>query len=134
MYLIILIKLKYLKVIDILAEAITLISLLENRKAGIIFLIRNKFPTNLKLRMNRLNNAITAAAIVTSAVAANVRPTDYKQIGVNDAWFNMRYVPEVDQVEFIVSMNRSDNWLGLVLGQDDMMEGGDMAIFFGDGE
>ena len=88
-----------------LAEVITLISLLENRKAGIIFLIRNKFPTNLKLRMNRLNNAITAAAIVTSAVAANVRPTDYKQIGVNDAWFNMRYVPEVDQVEFIVSMN-----------------------------
>ena len=84
--------------------------------------------------MSRLSNVITAAALVTSAMAANVRPTDYKQIGVNDAWFNMRYVPEVDQVEFIVSMNRSDNWLGLVLGQDDMMEGGDMAIFFGDGE
>ena len=84
--------------------------------------------------MSRLSNVITAAALVTSAMAANVRPTDYKQIGVNDAWFNMRYVPEADQVEFIVNMKRSDNWLGLVLGQDDMQEGGDMAIFFGDGE
>ena len=84
--------------------------------------------------MSRLSYAITAAALVTSAVAANARPTDYKQIGVNDAWFNMRYVPEADQVEFIVNMKRSDNWLGLVLGQDDMQEGGDMAVFFGDGE
>ena len=31
-------------------------------------------------------------------------------------------------------MNKSDNWLGLILGQDDMKEGGDMAVFFGDGE
>ena len=46
--------------------------------------------------MSRLSNVITAAALVTSAMAANVRPTDYKQIGVNDAWFNMRYVPEAD--------------------------------------
>ena len=84
--------------------------------------------------MRLLRNVFTAAALVTSAMAANVRPTDYKQIGVNDAWFNMRYVPEADQVEFIVSMNKSDNWLGLVLGQDDMKEGGDMAVFFGDGE
>ena len=84
--------------------------------------------------MRLLRNVTTAAALVTSAVAANARPTDYKQIGVNDAWFNMRYVPEADQVEFIVNMKRSDNWLGLVLGQDDMQEGGDMAVFFGDGE
>ena len=66
--------------------------------------------------MRLLRNVTTAAALVTSAVAANARPTDYKQIGVNDAWFNMRYVPEADQVEFIVSMNKKDNWLGLVLG------------------
>ena len=46
----------------------------------------------------------------------------------------MRYVPEADQVEFIVNMKRSDNWLGLVLVQDDMQVGGDMAVFFGDGE
>ena len=84
--------------------------------------------------MSRLGYAITAAALVTSAVAANARPADYKQIGVNDAWFNMRYVPEADQVEFIVNINKSDNWLGLVLGQDDLREGGDMAVFFGDGE
>ena len=84
--------------------------------------------------MSRLSYAITAAALVTSAMADNVRPTEHKQIGVNDVWFNMRYVPEADQVEFIVSMNKSDNWLGLILGQDDMKEGGDMAVFFSDGE
>ena len=42
----------------------------------------------------------------------------------------MRYVPEVEQVEFYVNMPEDSAWIGLALGHKDMTFGGDMAVFF----
>ena len=47
---------------------------------------------------------------------------------VDDAHFNMRYLPETDQVEFTVSMT-SNSWFALALGNGDMTKDGDMLSF-----
>ena len=52
---------------------------------------------------------------------------------VESAEFNMRYLADSDQVEFIVTMN-SNSWFGLVLGQRNMSRDGDMLVFFANGE
>jgi hypothetical protein len=76
-------------------------------------------------------------ALITAASSIGMA---YAAIGGNysDSWkvkgaeFNMRIVPETDEVEIAVVMN-NNSWLGLVLGQVNMKTGGDMVIFFADG-
>ena len=51
-----------------------------------------------------------------------------------NAEFNMRYLPQTDQVEYVVTMPREYVWFGVVLGEKDMSFGGDINIFFADGE
>ena len=48
----------------------------------------------------------------------------------------MRYLPEAEQVEFIVTMKQSDAWLGLILGATPgtMAVKDDMVIFFANGD
>ena len=69
-----------------------------------------------------------------AAAAANVKPTEGKTIDASTT-FNMRYVKEDEQVEFIVTMPKSNSWVGLVLGATigEMKADDDMVIFFGDG-
>ena len=68
-----------------------------------------------------------------SAEKQYVRPTDMKAL--DSASFNMRYVPEDEEVEFIVTMPSADVWFGIALGSDgDMTEGTDMVLFVADGE
>ena len=47
---------------------------------------------------------------------------------VNSAEFNMRYLPELNQVEFTVTMLPS-SWFGLALGSQGMSSGTDMLTF-----
>ena len=47
---------------------------------------------------------------------------------VNNAEFNLRYLPENDEVEFIVTL-KDDSWLGLALGSQGMSAGSDMITF-----
>ena len=77
--------------------------------------------------MFRLTSVCLLAAF---SAAENVRPTESKTI-FGDASFNMRWVPEDEMVEFIVTMAQSDSWVGLVFGQTAgrMNAGDDMIIF-----
>ena len=52
---------------------------------------------------------------------------------IESAEFNMRYLAEEEQVELTVTM-KDNSWFGLVPGQRDMGRGGDMLVFFTDGE
>ena len=49
--------------------------------------------------------------------------------GLEDAFFNMRYLPDSEEVEISVTMNEY-GWFGIVLGSPDMTFGSDMLIFF----
>ena len=46
------------------------------------------------------------------------------------ATINMRYVPETDEVEFIVSLRNSYSWVGMALGAQDMTPYTDMLVFY----
>ena len=47
----------------------------------------------------------------------NIKPSESYEIkGADGASFNMRWVPEDEQVEFIIKMKAQDAWLGLTLG------------------
>ena len=63
---------------------------------------------------------------VDTSTPANDRPTG--GLKVDDAEFNMRYLPETDEIEFIVTM-MSNSWFGLALGNKDMTKDGDMITF-----
>ena len=50
---------------------------------------------------------------------------------LGEASWNMRYVAEDEQVEFIVTMKQEDAWFGLALGgEGSMAYGTDMVVFF----
>ena len=50
---------------------------------------------------------------------------------LDEASFNMRYVPADEQVEFIVTMPKDNVWFGIALGGDgSMARDTDMAVFF----
>ena len=69
-----------------------------------------------------------------AAAAANAKPTENMNIDSASS-FNMRYLKDVDQVEFIVTMRATDMWVGLVLGGTPkvMTKEDDMVIFFANG-
>ena len=46
----------------------------------------------------------------------NPRPSESFKINETGASLNMRWVPEDEQVEFIVTMKAENAWLGLTLG------------------
>ena len=77
---------------------------------------------------------ILAAWACCSSVVAddhNMRPsTGYS---VDSANFNMRYIPETDQVEFIVTLKDS-GWFGLLPGDTDMTLNADIIAFFAMGD
>ena len=60
------------------------------------------------------NNALIAAALVGLAISQDVGYTG--GYVVLTAEFNIRYIPESDDVEFRVTME-DNSWFGIVLGQ-----------------
>ena len=67
----------------------------------------------------------------------NIKPSEsYKIKGADGASFNMRWVPEDEQVEFIVRMKAQDAWLGLILGATPgkMIIRQDIIVFHAQGE
>ena len=68
---------------------------------------------------------------VVTAQEVPMRPMNDRAMGglqVNSAEFNLRYLPESDEVEFIVTL-KDDSWLGLALGSQGMSAGTDMLTF-----
>ena len=75
--------------------------------------------------------SIAALALVFEGARAEGHSV-YGGYVVDGAEFNLRYLPELDQVEFTVTLG-DNNWFGLVPGQGNMQSDGDMHVFFGDG-
>ena len=61
----------------------------------------------------------------------NLRPSD--AYAVDSAGFNMRYIPETEQVEFIVTL-KDGGWFGLLPGDTDMTLNADIIAFFAWGD
>ena len=61
-----------------------------------------------------------------TAVPKNDRPIG--GVLVESAEFNLRYLPELDQVEFTVTM-QENSWFGLALGSTNMEKGTDIVTF-----
>ena len=83
--------------------------------------------------MHKSLSLVCLAATVATA-AENAKPNSSKTIS-GSASFNMRYIEEEEQVEFIITMKQSDAYVGLVLGGTPgrMNEQDDMVMFFADG-
>lgn len=66
---------------------------------------------------NFTSSTIMAVACLAgcAAATANEKPTEGSVIDSVTS-FNMRYLEDVEQVEFIVTMKATDAWVGLVLG------------------
>ena len=81
-----------------------------------------------------MNKLVQACLLAASAAAVNEMPSEMKTIN-DHASFNVRYIAETEQVEFIVTMKQQDNFVGLVFGQTKgvMTKGDDMAVFFANG-
>ena len=70
-----------------------------------------------------LSKTCLAAAALALTVNAGFK--------VGNGEFNLRYIPETEQVEFKVTLYKG-SWVGLVPGQGDMTKRGDMLLFFED--
>ena len=67
----------------------------------------------------------------TCFAAAALAQTVNGNFVVGNGVFNLRYLPETEQVEFTVTLYEG-SWVGLVPGQGDMTKDGDMLLFFAD--
>ena len=61
----------------------------------------------------------------------NLRPSE--AYAVESAAFNMRYIQETDQVEFMVTL-KDGGWFGLLPGDTDMTLNADIIAFFAWGD
>ena len=78
--------------------------------------------------------SLVCLAATVATAAENAKPNSSKTIS-GSASFNMRYIEEDEQVEFIITLKQSDAYVGLVLGATPgmMTAQDDMVMFFADG-